>query len=74
MDDPSEPVGDWREYQRLILSELRRGARERAALAESVNGLTVELAKLKATAAMWGAIGGALIGAVVSFVSALISR
>jgi hypothetical protein len=72
--------GDWREYSRLVLSELERNAR----VAEQINAEVVklrveemsrirtEISLLKFQAALWGTVGGLVFTTVLALGSRFI--
>lgn len=73
----SNPVGDWTEYQRLVLAELERHGRMLTALddrmREELSGIRVEIATLKVKAGVWGAIAG-LIPVLLAILMLILSR
>lgn len=50
----------WGEYQKLVLSELERHSDVLMQIQMDVQGLRVEVEKLKIRAAIWGAVAGAI--------------
>jgi hypothetical protein len=58
-----ENGGDWDEYRRLVLGELRRLERHLTDLSEQVSELRVEVARLNVKAGMWGALAGIVTAA-----------
>ena len=60
---PNE-VGGWSEYQRLVLSELKRLDEAIEKLVKSVNQLSRDVEMLKVKAGIWGAVGASIPVAV----------
>lgn len=67
---------DWLEYRQYVLAELQRLGRFIASINDKVDRLRVEdlaafktdIALLKFQAAMWGAAGGIVFGAIVTLI------
>jgi hypothetical protein len=56
--------GDWDEYRKLVLSELRRLEAAVEGMRDEVQQLKVEVARLNVKAGMWGALAGVVTAAV----------
>ena len=67
--DSEELPGDWMQYRRLILSELKRISADMESVAEKfdlfrreeVSQIKVDIAMLKVKAGVWGLGGGLLV-------------
>jgi uncharacterized membrane-anchored protein len=57
---------NWNEWSNKVLSDLDQYNQDIQNLYEKINELKIELAVMKAKAAVWGAIGGVCISAVIS--------
>lgn len=70
----TESVGDWREYQRLVLSELERLGQAIEHLdrkidtfrREDIAQLSIKVAMLEVRAGLWGALAGTIFAVVVA--------
>ncbi len=51
-------MDEWREYQKLVLSELRRHNEFLEECDKSINGIKLELAMLNVKSGVWGLLGG----------------
>lgn len=60
----SNGVGDWSEYQRLVMSELKQLREDVAGGRREVADLRVEMTTLKVKAGLWGMVSGAIPAAV----------
>ena len=56
------PPGEWSEYEKLVIAELKRLNQSYEGLRENIEKLNLELTKLKIKAGIWGAIAGAIPG------------
>ena len=56
--------GDWSEYQRLVMSELKQLREDVKSARDEINNLRVEMTMLKVKAGVWGMIAGAVPGAI----------
>jgi len=71
-DQRSEHDGDgWREYQQLVLAELKRFNVWLNDIDTRLNLITTRMAVQETKAGMWGAIGGAAAIAVILFMKYL---
>ena len=65
------PGGDvastWEEYSQLVLNELRRLNKEIGSINDKLDRVHVDVAVLKAKAALWGFAAGAVPGLVIAF-------
>lgn len=61
-----EPENGWREYQRLVLDQLRRHTDELVLVRAQLGRIEIRLAVVETKAAMWGAGTGAVFGAAVA--------
>ena len=52
----------WREYQKLVLSELRAHSERLEKISEQICGHGEELAQLRVKAGIWGALAGTVTG------------
>lgn len=60
-------MDDWKEYSRLVLSELERLDKEMKDQNEKLDMIRIEIATLKTKASLWGFIAGALITGLLNF-------
>lgn len=60
--------GDWSEYQRLVMSELRQLREDVKAARDEINDIRIEMTTLKVKAGLWGLLAGTL----PAFVTALL--
>lgn len=77
MSPPSE-VNSWTEYRRLVIQGLRDLDTDMKALTERLDKLelqfAVDITTLKTKAAMWGALGGAIISFLIAVATALVVK
>lgn len=67
----AENDGNWDEYRKLVLSELRRLERAVNGLHDEVAELKVEVARLNVKAGLWGALAGIVTAAGAVFLQKL---
>ena len=56
--DEDDESGDWKEWRKLVLSELKRLSGEAGKTAERNVQLQKDIARLNLWATIWGALGG----------------
>ena len=61
-------MDDWKEYSRLVLSELERLDREIKTQNNKLDIIRIEIATLKTKASFWGFISGALITGIINLI------
>lgn len=59
---------DWNEYKLLVLNKLDTVTAQNETLIRDTNMIKVELATLKAKAALWGSIAGSGASLLVAFI------
>ena len=57
-------AGDWSEYQRLVMSELRQLREDLKSARSEINDIRIEMTTLKVKAGMWGLLAGTVPAAV----------
>ena len=57
-------AGDWSEYQRLVMSELRQLREDLKSARSEINDIRVEMTTLKVKAGLWGLLAGAVPSSV----------
>lgn len=51
-------MDDWRDYQRMVLWDLKRLSEEVTRLNDKIDHMQIDLASLKVKASIWGVAGG----------------
>lgn len=57
-------LGDWSEYQRLVMSELQQLRADVKGAREEINNVRIEMTTLKVKAGLWGMLAGTVPAAV----------
>tara|TARA_R110002051_G_scaffold61424_2_gene112647 strand:+ start:119 stop:340 length:222 start_codon:yes stop_codon:yes gene_type:complete len=73
MNEPKEN-GSWAEWRRLVLSELNRLDGDITQLQNNQKKIEVHIASQTTKLAMFGTIGGAIIGAVCAIIAKAIAN
>lgn len=71
MSEPDSGNG-WNEAQQLVMSRLNEHTRKLDAIEGHLTVIKVEIGILKTKSTIWGAVGGAIFGAIVAFASRFI--
>ena len=68
---PASSPNGWREYQNLVLHELRSHSTDLKEIRKELQAVHTDIAMLKVKAGVWGGLGG-LIGSAIVVASVLL--
>ncbi len=70
----AETAGGWNEWRRLVLDTAERHSEAIVELNRRQNGVDIQLAVIRGKSTVLGALGGALMGAIIAFVLHLLLK